>query len=110
MLLGHTAGYYRWLKAFEAEALRIEGLVPIDHTEFNKGYGSLSGYNWPWSNATLSVLLRGNAEAIITNASSFVGWETFDPKTIEKYPLKAFSKSAPLSPLSAALLPSYKLN
>ena len=98
MLLGHTFGYYRWLKAFEVEASRIEGLVPIDQTEFNKGRGSISGYNWPWSNSTLSVLLRGNAEAIITNASNFTGWETFDPKTIEKYPLKGFSKNAPLSP------------
>lgn len=98
MLLGHSFGYYRWLTTFEKEALRIEGLVPIDQVEFNKGLGSLSGYNWPWSNATLSVLLRGNAEAIITNASNFDGWETFDPKTIEKYPLKGFSKSAPLSP------------
>jgi hypothetical protein len=43
-------------------------------------------------------LLRGNAEAIITNASSFEGWETFDPKTIEKYPLKSFVKSGGLSP------------
>ena len=98
MLLGHTSGYYRWLKAFETEALRVEGLVPIDQTEFNKGHSSLSGYNWPWSNSTLSVLLRGNAEAIITNASSFDGWETFDPKTIEKYPLKSFVKSGGLSP------------
>jgi hypothetical protein len=98
MLLGHSFGYYRWLKAFEKEALLTEGLVPIDQTEFNKGFGSVSGYNWPWSNATLSVLLRGNAEAIITNASNFDGWETFDPKTIEKYPFKDFSKSAPLRP------------
>ena len=98
MLLGHTFGYYQWLKAFEAEAARIEGLVPIDRTEFNKGHSSLSGYNWPWSNSTLSVLLRGNAEAIITNASNFTGWETFDPRKIEKYPLKFFVKSSGLSP------------
>jgi hypothetical protein len=98
MLLGHTFGYYQWLKAFEAEAARIEGLVPIDRTEFNKGHSSLSGYNWPWSNSTLSVLLRGNAEAIITNASDFTAWETFDPRKIEKYPLKDFSKISPMRP------------
>jgi hypothetical protein len=98
LLLVHTSGYYRWLKGFEAESLVIEGLVPIDETQFNKGHSSLSGYNWPWSNATLSVLLRGNAEAIITNAKNFDGWETFDPKTIDKYPLKPFVKSGRLSP------------
>jgi hypothetical protein len=98
LLLVHTSGYYRWLKAFEAESLVIEGLVPIDETQFNKGHSSLSGYNWPWSNATLSVLLRGNAEAIITNAKNFDGWETFDPKAIDKYPLKPFVKSGRLSP------------
>ena len=97
-LLFHTAGYYRWLKTFEAAAMTVEGLVPIDQTEFGKGYGAVSGYNWPWSNATLSVLLRGNAEAMITNASNFDGWETFDPKTIEKYPLKKYTKSSPLFP------------
>jgi hypothetical protein len=98
LLLVHTSGYYSWLKAFEAEALVIEGLVPIDETQFNKGRGPISGYNWPWTNSTLSVLLRGNAEGIITNARGFDGWETFDPKTIDKYPLKPFVKSGRLLP------------
>lgn len=97
-LIFHTLGYYRWLKTFEAAALTVDGLVPIDHTILGKGYASISGYNWPWSNATLSVLLRGNAEAMITNASNFDGWETFDPRTIERYPLKTFTKSVPLFP------------
>jgi hypothetical protein len=96
LLIVHTAGYYRWLKAFEAEALVIEGLVSIDETQFNKGNGPLSGYNWPWTNATLSVLLRGNAEAIITNARNFDGEETFNPKTLERYPLRPFVKSGPM--------------
>jgi hypothetical protein len=98
LLLVHTSEYYKWLKAFEAEALVIEGLVPIDETQFNKGRGPISGYNWPWTNSTLSVLLRGNAEAIITNAKNFDGWETFDPQTVEKYPLRPFFKSGPIYP------------
>lgn len=98
ILLFHTVEYYRWLKTFEAAAMAVDGLVPIDQTILGKGYGPISGYNWPWSNATLSVLLRGNAEAMITNASNFNGWETFDPQTIEIYPLKTFTKTAPLFP------------
>ena len=74
------------------------GLMPIDQTKFNKVQGSLSGYNWHWSNATLSVLFRSNAKAIITNANHFDGSETLGPKTIEKYLLTDFSKTAPLSP------------
>jgi hypothetical protein len=97
-LLFHTAGYYRWLKTFEAAAITVDGLVPIDQTILGQGYGSISGYNWPWSNATLSVLLRGNAEGMITNASNFDGWQTFDPNMIERYPLKTFTKTAPLFP------------
>ncbi len=97
-LLFHTVGYYRWLKQFEAAAISAQGLVPIDEVAFNKGQGPISGYNWPWTNSALSVLLRGNAEAIVTNARNFNGVDTFDPKTIEKYPLKAFVKSGRLSP------------
>ena len=98
VLFGHSIGYYQWLKQFERAALIVDGLVPIDHVPFNKGQGSISGYNWPWSNSALSVLLRGNAESIIINASNFDGWETFDPKTINKYPLKAYTKASPLYP------------
>ena len=73
-------------------------MTPIDEAVFNKGQGPISGYNWPWTNSALSVLLRGNAEAIVTNARKFDGVETFDPKTIKKYPLKGFTKTAPLYP------------
>ena len=97
-LLFHTVGYYRWLKQFETVALSTREMIPIDEVVFNKGQGPISGYNWPWTNSALSVLLRGNAEAIVTNARKFDGVETFDPKTIEKYPLKGFTKTAPLYP------------
>lgn len=98
ILLFHTVGYYRWLKAFEEIAINIKGLVPIDKTKIGAGYGAVSGYNWPWSNSTLSVLLRGNAESIVTNASNFNGWETFDPKMVDKYPLKKYKKTEALFP------------
>ena len=97
ILLFHTFGYYRWLQTFEHTALTVEGLVPIDKTALGAGYGGVAGYNWPWSNSTLSVLLRGNAESIVTNASNFNGWETFDPRVIEKYPLKQYFKSKSIS-------------
>ena len=97
-LLFHTLGYYRWLKQFETAAMSVQNNIPIDEIAFNKGQGPISGYNWPWTNSALSVLLRGNAEAIVTNARKFDGVETFDPKTIEKYPLKSFTKTAPLYP------------
>jgi hypothetical protein len=98
IMVFHTVGYYRWLKSFEEVAINVQGLIPIDKTKIGVGYGGVSGFNWPWSNSTLSVLLRGNAESIVTNASNFNGWETFDPKSLEKYPLSRFKKSAPLFP------------
>lgn len=96
LMLGHSVGFYRWLKSFESVALTVKGLIPIDKTTINKGEGWVTGYNWPWSNSTLSVLLRGNATGIVTNASDFTGWETFDPKEINPYPLTPFLKSGPL--------------
>lgn len=98
ILFYHTIEFHRWLITFEQTANTVQGLVPIDKTKMGAGYSPVGGYNWPWSNSTLSVLLRGNAESIITNASDFQGWETFDPKTIEKYPLKQFSKMRSYSP------------
>jgi len=98
IMLFHTVSYYKWLKSFESVAMNIQGLVPIDKTKIGVGYSGVAGYNWPWTNSTLSVLLRGNAESIVTNASNFKGWETFDPNLIEKYPLANFKKLKPLFP------------
>ena len=96
LMLSHSVGFYRWLKSFESVAMAATGLIPIDKTAINKSEGWVSGYNWPWSNSTLSVLLRGDATAIVTNASDFTGWETFDPKEIQAYPLIPFVKTGPL--------------
>ena len=91
-LVCNSFGFYYWLKSFETEAESVQGLVPFDKTAIAPGLGPVAGYNWPWSNSTLSVLLRGNAEGIVTNESNFTGWETFDPRHLEKYPLKQYIK------------------
>jgi hypothetical protein len=93
-LTANSYGFFEWLKIFEKEAVTVIGLVPVDQTNIARNQSSVQGYNWPWTNSTLSVLLRGNAEGIITNSTTFIGWETFDPKTVERYPLKGFVKQS----------------
>lgn len=92
-LLAHTLQYYQWLKRFEKEALSVQGFVHIDQTAINGKGGWLEGVNWPWSNAMLSIILRGNAEGVVLNASDFNGYEHIDPRKVEKYPLSDYYKN-----------------
>ena len=92
-VLFHTNGYYQWLKRFESEALRVTQTVHIDHTIINPSNNWIGGYNWPWSNAMLSILLRGNAVGIILNPSNYSGWENIDPGAVDFYPLSRYQKN-----------------
>jgi hypothetical protein len=93
-MIFHSYGFFAWLKKFENEAIMVDGLVPVDLTSIARNQSSVSGYNWPWTNSTLSVLLRGNAVGIVINGTTFTGWETFDPKTIDKFPLSNYRKDS----------------
>ena len=94
----HTYGFYKWAQRFELEAVSIKSHVPIDKTTINSSHGWTDGYNWPWGNPSTSILLRGNAEAIILNNSTHQGAEPVDHETIDKYPLKPFKKNSLLFP------------
>jgi hypothetical protein len=94
-VLFHTHGYYQWLKRFEFEALRVTQTVHIDHTIINPSNNWVGSYNWPWSNAMLSILLRGNAVGIILNPSNHNGWENIDPGSVDFYPLSSYQKNKP---------------
>jgi len=91
-MISHSFGFFNWLKTFEREALSVKGSVPVDMTSIARGQGHVSGYNWPWTNTTLSVLLRGSSEALITNASDFSGEDPLDPHKVEKYPIEWYVK------------------
>lgn len=79
IMLLHTVNYYKWLKSFESVAMNAQGLFPVNKAKIGVRYSGVAGYNWPWTNTTLSVLLRVNALSIVTNTINFKGWETFDP-------------------------------
>lgn len=67
----HTYGFYKWIERFEAEAINLQHNTHINESRINTNHGMNSGYNWPWGNSYTSILLRGNAEAIILNSSHF---------------------------------------
>jgi hypothetical protein len=111
LLLYHTQGYYRWVEKFEQTAVALKENIAIDKTNINSDRGMIHGYNWGWGNPSLSILLRGNAEAMILNHSDNLGknepsvYENIKPDgvnmpskkpEIDLYPLKSFEKKAPL--------------
>ncbi len=69
MMLYHTFGYYKWIKGFEKQAISLKINTPIDKTSINTNHGLTYGYNWGWGNPSLSILLRGNAEAMVLNST-----------------------------------------
>jgi hypothetical protein len=73
LMLYHTYGYYKWIKRFEQEAISLKVHTPIDKTSINTNHGLTYGYNWGWGNPSTSILLRGNAEAMILNSSKNIG-------------------------------------
>ena len=68
----HTQGFYKWGHRFERAALAIHQHTPINLAGINTNHGWTHGYNWVWGNTYTSILLRGNAEAIVLNNSGYV--------------------------------------
>jgi hypothetical protein len=71
LMLFHTHGFYKWCQRFEAEVMAVKHHTYINKTKINANHGMNSGYNWPWGNSYTSILLRGNAEALILNSSDY---------------------------------------
>ena len=112
LMLFHTYGYYKWAQRFEIEAIALKESTPIDKTSINTNHGWTHGYNWMWGNPSTSILLRGNAEAMVLNNSSHKGPEPgqyenvkaggdaqpMDKPRLEPYPLRPFEKKGLLFP------------
>jgi hypothetical protein len=112
LMLYHTHGYYKWAQRFELEVIALKAHTPIDKTKINSNHGWTHGYNWMWGNPSTSILLRGNAEAMVLNNSKHQGPEPgvyenvrtgdaalpMDRPTYELYPLRPFRKSGLLFP------------
>ena len=96
LLLKHSVGFYDWAKRFETTAIAADGFTPLDKTSVNTEGSVVSGYNWPWTNLTLSILMRGDASGGIRNATQFSRFEAVSLETIGPHPLKGFSKSSRL--------------
>jgi hypothetical protein len=106
LMLYHSHGYYKWAQRFEQEAISLKAHTPIDKTGINTNHGWTQGYNWGWGNPSTSILLRGNAEAMVLNHSEQLGTEPGiyenlrlgadgllkDLTQFEKYPLRPFEK------------------
>ena len=85
-----TFGFADWARKFESEALNQTGFVPISKTGIYDGRG-LYGFDWGWTNPTLSILLRGNAGGgILDNNEN--GWKPFAPEELNENPLGEFEK------------------
>ena len=107
VMLYHTLGYYRWAQRFEQAAVSLKTHTPINHTKINTDHGWAQGYNWPWGNPSTSILLRGNAEAMVLNHSKQLGivpgvYENvrlgaeslkIETSQFAIYPFKSFKKS-----------------
>lgn len=106
LMFFHTYGYYQWAKRFEDVAIAIKTHTPIDQSGINANHGWTHGYNWHWGNPSTSILLRGNAEAMVLNHSNHDGsgpnvYESTktsanvmpsEPAPFNPYPLKPFEK------------------
>jgi hypothetical protein len=106
LMLYHTQGYYRWAQRFEQVAVSLKTHTPIDQTGINTNHGWTHGYNWPWGNPSTSIVLRGNAEAMVLNHSKQLGivpgaYENvrlgtdglpIEAPQIEIYPFRPFTK------------------
>ena len=113
LMLYHTYGYFRWLQRFEQEAIVLKTHTPIDKTKINTNHGWTHGYNWMWGNPSTSILLRGNAEAMILNNSNHKDPEPgfyenvkpddplvpMDRSAYDAYPIKPFEKRTLLFPI-----------
>jgi hypothetical protein len=106
LMLYHTHGYYQWAQRFEQEAIALQMHTPINQTGINPNGNYTNGYNWGWANPSLSILLRGNAEAMVLNhidnrgveSSRYENVRAVDTQsdvvhsTYDPYPLKHFEK------------------
>ncbi len=68
----HTYGFSKWAQRFETTSLALAQHTPINETGINTNHGWTHGYNWVWGNTYTSILLRGNAEALVLNNSNYV--------------------------------------
>ena len=112
LMLYHTHGYYKWAQRFEQEAIALKTHTPIDKTGINTNHGWTHSYNWGWGNPSLSILLRGNAEAMVLNHSDQnsvepgiyenirIGGASLSTNQLDfnTYPLGAIEKNKPLFP------------
>lgn len=106
LMLHNTHGYYLWAQRFEREAVALKTHTPIDQTGINTNHGWAHSYNWPWGNPSTSILLRGNAEAMVLNHSQQLGivpgvYENvrlgaeglqIETSQLEIYPFRSFKK------------------
>jgi hypothetical protein len=114
IMLYHTYGYYKWAQRFEQTAVALQVHTPIDKTAINSTHGWTDGYNWMWGNPSTSILLRGNAEAMVLNHSNHRDPQSgqyenvrpgeaelpMDRPRLDPYPLKPFRKNGLLYPLN----------
>jgi hypothetical protein len=108
LMVYHTQGYYRWAQRFEQVAVSLKTNTPIDQTPINTNHGFTYGYNWGWGNPSLSILLRGNAEAMVLNHQDNQSVESSryenvrlgdanrgeQPAQYDLYPLRPFEKKS----------------
>ena len=93
-MIHNTFGYYKWAQKFELIATELSVHTNFDDTTISANKGWTSGYNWMWGNPATSILLRGDAKAIVLNNRAHTGYEPIDQNKIVPEPLQQYKKSA----------------
>jgi hypothetical protein len=90
----YSLEFSRWIKNFELAASKTSSWVHID--DLTPVDGFYSGFNWAWTNPSLSIILRGNNTGGILNSKHYTGWQPFTPESVYVSPIGFFQKTRDL--------------
>jgi len=90
-----TIHFSRWLMVFEATVTQTADWTYIDNSQLY--HPERLGYDWLWTNPTLSIVLRGDGKAGLMNSKAYDGWQPFEPTSMQgSNQLCDYHKSGPL--------------
>ena len=76
----HSVRFDSFRRCFEREVNARSGFVWPEDTRLRTDPACENRYGWPWTNPSISLLLREDASrSIILNARDYFGWQPFDP-------------------------------
>ncbi|WP_295466048.1 hypothetical protein [uncultured Pseudomonas sp.] len=92
----HSIDFSNWIKRFEIEAQAASGWSPIDEFKLLAPYNGYNSFSWPWTNPSLSILLKGDSTGGILNSKAYIGWQPFTPEELQNKRINSFLKKSEL--------------